>query len=87
MLDASLKEACEKVLGKWKNSKQPSWVSQQTLKLLEKQGKAKAKYTLSQLASDKQAWHNLQNQVLTAYDHDHTLFHEAPLKILEEAYN
>jgi hypothetical protein len=73
------------VLGKRPKTQQPSWISNNTLHLIEAQGKAKAVYKKSQLEIDKKAWRELQNQVSAAYAQDQTNYEESQLKALELA--
>jgi hypothetical protein len=60
-LHEAVKETSEKILGKRRKTKQPSWVTEETLKLLECESKAKSKYKSTGLAKDKKRWLALQN--------------------------
>ena len=84
-LNNALQTASEQILGKRPKKKQPSWVSTNTLQLMDAQGKAKAAYKRSQLASDKETWRQLQNQVSSAYTKDQSAHEETQLKAQELA--
>ena len=82
-LNLALEITCEKLLGKRPKRKQPSWVSNHTLKLIDEQGKAKVKQ--SQLEADKNSWRHLQSKVSESFTRDQNLFEEQQLKALELA--
>lgn len=84
-LNQAVKETSETVLGKQKKNKHPSWVSQETLELLEKQDNAKSKFKKSQLLEDKNKWRCLQKEVSNAYDRDKRADLNKKLEELEEA--
>ena len=84
-LDGALCHASHKILGKKKNSKQPSWVTTNSLSLLEQCNKLAKKYKRTRLEAHKTEWLLLQAQVSASFEKDHQDHLETHLIALEEA--
>jgi hypothetical protein len=84
-LNQALEETCSKVLGKQPKTKHPSWVTNNTLQLMDEQGKAKAAYKRTQRDDDRRVWREIQTKVSTAYALDRSNYEETQLKALELA--
>ena len=83
--DTALKHASEKVLGKKLKNKHASWVSPQTIELLNTCNKAAKRYKRTRQEDHKDQWQLLQGQVSAAFDLDQQVHLDAHLAALELA--
>lgn len=79
--------ACEKILEKRLKSKQPSWISPNTIKLINEEGDLKARYKRTQNFKDKEEWREKQKEVSKAFDMDNKAHINSKLDALERAVN
>lgn len=86
-LDTALRKTSEKVLGKKPNRKQPSWVSAETLALLDATNKVGARYKRKHLPELKEQWQLMQGEVSAAFDRDqsaHLIIRLAALELADQ---
>ena len=84
-LDSALISASKEILGKRTQRNQPSWVSENTLKLINAQTKAKTSYKSLPNDASKQHWRSIQEQVTASLESDEDKHLDSQLSDLELA--
>ncbi len=84
-LNNALIETSKSILGKRINRKQPSWVTAETIRLIDAQTEAKARYKKMPTSKGKQRWRDLQKQVSASFERDQAAHLEAQITDLELA--
>ena len=82
---STLEETAQEVLGNPSRRKEKSWVSQNTIKLVEQRNRAKKKYHQKKTSHSKARWKALSKEVQESYKKDEETYLNSQIDRLEEA--